>query len=468
MNHKALVDQTKASMDGEDLRVFYLPDKKSLPYEIDRVVKGLYTTEATLEFSTQKMIPGDTVEGSSYALVFGGRDVGKAKSDSKKVFAFFEDFSNSTLTHWKRVWGEWTVRNGTVFGKTGKSLFGNAEVGLYLDEGKDWSDIEVELDLMETGSDVVYPGPFLRVQEPNLRHTTGWWFEYYTDHKQCTMRPFVNNKDGGAKYLCELPEEFVTNKWFHFRYRVLGNRIMQWANKKPIQNATVDSEWMIPRGSIGLGCRSIYSGSPYGCRTFYDNIKVRLLVESKPTVFIGDTCQLAHEINIELPFGEKDHPADSCKQILDSKPSSSSDVYWIKTSPVGNHGIQTFCDMKNGGWTLVGKVSGRVGNIYSKWLVENVNTEQLKAPNMDSGKTGYSCLDARLLAVQHASEVMLSSGDNSGGIGSKWVQWELPSGREYNTWWNHGVGQSKVQAAGTSQVTVKAWNGNTKVREKLQ
>ncbi|KAL9989404.1 hypothetical protein ACROYT_G003951 [Oculina patagonica] len=58
---------------------------------------------------------------------------------------------------------------------------------------------------------------------------------------------------------------------------------------------------------------------------------------------------------------------------------------------------------------------------------------------------------------------MLSSGDNAGGIGRKWVQWELPSGRNYNTWWNHGIGQSTVQAASTSQVTVKAWNGNTKV-----
>ena len=173
----------------------------------------------------------------------------------------------------------------------------------------------------------------------------------------------------------------------------------------------------------------------------------------------------------ELPLGEEKHPADSCKQIHDSKlrdetkSSAKNGVYWIKTSLKGNEAIQTFCDMENGGWTLVGKISGRVGNVYSKWLVENVNTEQLKASNMDPGKTGYSCLDARRLAVEYASEVMLSSGDNSGGIGSKWVRWKLPSGREYSTWWNHGVGQSKVQAAGASEVTVKAWNGKTKVRK---
>jgi len=93
-------------------------------------------------------------------------------------------------------------------------------------------------------------------------------------------------------------------------------------------------------------------------------------------------------------------------------------------------------------------------------LVRNYNTDLLKSPAI---RSGYSCIDARPLAVKHASEVMLSSGDNPGGIGCKWVRWELPSGSEINSWWNHGVGQAKVQAAVTTQVTVKAWNGNTKV-----
>ena len=97
------------------------------------------------------MIPSNTVDDSSYALVFGGKGAGKARSDPKKVFAFFENFSNSTLDQWTRVWGEWSVKNGAVFGKTGTSSYGHAEVGLLLNEGKEWGDIEVELDLMETG-----------------------------------------------------------------------------------------------------------------------------------------------------------------------------------------------------------------------------------------------------------------------------------------------------------------------------
>lgn len=196
--------------------------------------------------------------------------------------------------------------------------------------------------------------------------------------------------------------------------------------------------------------------------------KEHLAIVKKIQELLGQLSN--QQANQELSLGEEKYPADSCKQIHDSKlsdetkSSAKNGVYWIKTSLTGKEAVQTFCDMDNGGWTLVGKISGRVGNIHSKWLVESANTDQLKAPNMDPAKTGYSCLDARILAVEHASDVMLSSADNSGGIGSKWVQWELPTGREYSTWWNHGVGQANVQAAGTSQVTVKAWNGKTKVR----
>ena len=52
-----------------------------------------------------------------------------------------------------------------MLGKTGKSAFGLAEVGLYLTKGKAWKDIEVDLDFMETGSHVVYTGPLFRVQD---------------------------------------------------------------------------------------------------------------------------------------------------------------------------------------------------------------------------------------------------------------------------------------------------------------
>ena len=467
VNHKFLVDEKKTTKDGEDLRVFYLHNDESLPVEIDRIITDLYTTSTTIKFRTQRVIPANTVDTTSYALVFGGKSTDKAKADPKNVFLFHEDFSNSTLRGWKRVWGEWAVKNGSLFGKTGRSLFGSGEVGLYLKEGKEWGDIEVQLDLMETGTGTVYPGPLLRVQESGLQHTTAWWFEYMTDQKECTMRPFVDNNDGNWKYKCQLPRPFVKNKWFRFKYRLIGNKISQWANGVSIQNIAVQNTWMIPRGTIGFGCHTVDSG--IGCMTYYDNLRVRLVVESNPTVSPGDTCYLAHYN--DLTDGDKERPGDSCRQIHDAnrhrrqKSSAKNGVYWLRTGINGEESTSTFCDMENGGWTLIGKISGSAGIIYQRWLVENVNTELLKSPNVNSRDKLFACLDARRLAVRYSSEIMLSSSENPLGIGAKWIQWNLPMGREYSTWWNYGVGQARVKAADTHHVTVKAWNGKTQVTE---
>lgn len=103
VDHKALVDEKKASPDGKDLRVFYLSDKERPPYEIDRIVTGLNTTAARVQFRIQRMIPSNTVDQMSYALVFTGEKAGNVKSDPKKVFAFFEDFSDSKLNQWTQV-----------------------------------------------------------------------------------------------------------------------------------------------------------------------------------------------------------------------------------------------------------------------------------------------------------------------------------------------------------------------------
>ena len=119
--------------------------------------------------------------------------------------------------------------------------------------------------------------------------------------------------------------------------------------------------------------------------------------------------------------------------------------------------------MKNGGWTLVGKISGRVGNIYNKWLVYNHNTAALKTPKITKHKQ-FACIDARSLAVEEASTVLLSSGERAEGLGSKWVMWRLPGDREKVSFWKYSVGPSAVKAAVQTPVMVYTWNGNKQVR----
>ena len=189
---------------GDDLQVHY-HDNGQHPVQIDRVIVGLGTKSATVQFRLQAPISANTVDDSSYSLVLGAAVSGSAMDNPDKVYAFHDDFSSSTLKkEWVKNWGQWSVQNGRLVGSTMQSKDlnnDNVEVGLYLKSGFQWKDVEVELDLMETGKKVSAPGPFLRLSNVNPSKTMGLCFEYYPANADlCTMRPQANNKDGGWKY----------------------------------------------------------------------------------------------------------------------------------------------------------------------------------------------------------------------------------------------------------------------------
>ena len=467
VNHRELLDRGHLTReDGEDLQVYY-HDNGQQPFQIDRVISGLGTKSATVHFRLQAPISSNTADDVSYFLVLGASVSGSAMDDPAKVYAFFDDFSSATLKkEWVKNWGKWSVQNGRLLGSTMQSkdlTKDNIEVGLYLKSGFQWKDVMVELDFMETGKSKSASGPFLRLSDVSLSKTSGWWFQYYPGHSDSSyLRPQVNNKDGGWLIKGKLPTTYKLNKWFHFKYRVLGDRFSQWANGKIVHdNIQVSSKWMIPAGTFGLGCHH----SPYNCKTFYDNIKVTFVVSTPPNITLGSFQSFLPK-KIAL-LGEKKLPADSCKQIHDAslasnKPRAKNGVYWIKTDLQGSSSVQTYCDMKNGGWTLVGKISGNVGNIYDKWLVSKHNTASLKSPKI-TGQKQFACFDARSLAVDESSTVLLSSGERMDGLGSKWVMWRLPGSREKDSFWRYSVGPSTVKAAVQTPVMVYAWNGNKKV-----
>ena len=80
-----------------------------------------------------------------------------------------------------------------------------------------------------------------------------------------------------------------------------------------------------------------------------------------------------------------------------------SGVYWICTSSNCSEAREVYCDMHNGGWTLIGQIGGVNDNIYDKWLVANENSGILRIPVIESGT--YGCIDAVNLAVNYAHQV---------------------------------------------------------------
>jgi len=67
------------------------------------------------------------------------------------------------------------------------------------------------------------------------------------------------------------------------------------------------------------------------------------------------------------------------------------------------------------------------------------NTGALAIPIITKQKE-FACIDARNLAVDEASMIMLYSAEKIDGLGHKWVMWRLPEDREEESFWNNSVG----------------------------
>ena len=231
VNHRELIDRGLTRDNGDDLQVYY-HDNGQRPVQVDRVISGLGTKSATVQFRLQAPISANTVDDSSYSLVFGAAVSGSAMDNSDKVFAFYDDFSSSTLKkEWVKTWGKWSVQNGRLLGNTMQTRNlgkGHLEVGLYIGSGFHWKDVEVELDLMETsGNKYTATGPFLRLSNVSPSKTTGWWLQYYRGRpNECYLRPQANNRDGGWKYKGKLPNSLYIQQVVSLQISSAGRQIL--------------------------------------------------------------------------------------------------------------------------------------------------------------------------------------------------------------------------------------------------
>lgn len=85
----------------------------------------------------------------------------------------------------------------------------------------------------------------------------------------------------------------------------------------------------------------------------------------------GSACSVP--VTVQTSIGTFAYPANRCTEILSENPSAADGYYWIKDASANK--FKTYCDMSNGGWTLVKSLSERQILVVERTQNESIATQ---------------------------------------------------------------------------------------------
>lgn len=82
------------------------------------------------------------------------------------------------------------------------------------------------------------------------------------------------------------------------------------------------------------------------------------------------------DITVGTTVGTFANPARNCLAILNEDPSKPNGEYWVQSAAGSGSAVKTFCDMANGGYTLIWSYSERTSYVtYAPAGIQNTNTQ---------------------------------------------------------------------------------------------
>ena len=197
---------------------------------------------------------------------------------------------------------------------------------------------------------------------------------------------------------------------------------------------------------------SALSGNSLCASVKVDECQGKFVVQGKQRL----QCSLIseHQCATTGPLCTEPKAQASCLAYY-KKGNKKDGVYLIEIKDLDGKSktVELFCDMTNGGWTLIGQIQG-FHSIYNDWLRKENNIDQLKKPEITSN--AWSSIPAVDMAVNHATEIRFSNADRK-----KWVKWSLDASRKTSTLWNQADGRGKISKATNHQVKVYDQDGGS-------
>jgi len=182
--------------------------------------------------------------------------------------------------------------------------------------------------------------------------SSGWWLAG-------TLTGAIVASHGGATYIIGTIDVFDDN-WHHIAYlRNSGNTYLYVDGSL---DGTSSSESGDYDNALDATIGMLNDGFTYPWLGYMDELRVSKGIARWTSDFTPPTQEYSGG---PIMLGaDSSNPGLSCKDIFNNGSSTGDSSYWIDPLQIGSP-FQVYCDMTNGGWTLV--LRGTGGNIQAGW-----------------------------------------------------------------------------------------------------
>ncbi|MEJ2248623.1 MAG: right-handed parallel beta-helix repeat-containing protein [Candidatus Lokiarchaeota archaeon] len=271
INTANLISSGKLREDGADLRILWYNSSNNAWLELDRINEtnfNIINTEIWFKLQ-DSIIP--SISTADYYIYYGNFEAINPPTNSSKIYEIYDDFSqiDGDAEGWTEINGSWSVINETyrensyiVDRRTILDLFSIENASI---------EVKVKNDGGNFGAGVMF-----RLSNNTNFYTAGIGFWEY----ELAIGTWTNDIPTVLNYTTSSESALKNDTWYNLRIDLLGS-IYKVFLDGVLKNYINDTDHL-NIGQIGF---MTWTSSAI---SYFDNLKIRLLLENEPVLFSGD------------------------------------------------------------------------------------------------------------------------------------------------------------------------------------
>ncbi|MFX0001381.1 MAG: NosD domain-containing protein, partial [Candidatus Hermodarchaeota archaeon] len=280
INTVNLISAGKLRNDGKDLRIVWYNATSDVWVELDRVNETYFNTiDTRLWFKTQSPVSPNSYDGCYY-LYYGCNDCNDPPTNKSKIYDYFDDFTqtNGPANGWTVINGSWSVINN-VYVENSHNVDGRSLINSYTVENA-----SIEIKVNSTAGNFGAGVMFRHLNNQNF-YTAGIGFWEY----EVAIGKWTDDVPGPLDNTSTYENVLIAGQWYDLKIEVLGSNYLVFLNGI-LKNNLSDTDHL-NAGQIGLMTWTNKSTS------YFDDLKIRLLVPNEPLIFLGNEETFIPQIN---------------------------------------------------------------------------------------------------------------------------------------------------------------------------